>query len=152
MWTSPSSVRHSVLGDLVRMQRQMDRLAGQVDGGYRSRVFPPINIYDAEDGYHLRAELPGIDPDSLDISVTRNEVVIKGDRPASEVGDDQRARRREREYGGFSRAFALPENIDTARVTATYQDGILDLRIARLPEEGPRKVQVESHRGGQDHD
>ena len=126
------------------MQRQMDRLAGEVEGEYGSRVFPPINIYDAEDGYHLRAELPGIDPDTLDISVTRNEVVIQGERPAPETAEGDRVRRREREHGKFSRAFALPENIDTARVSAEYRHGILDLRIARLPEEGPRKVLVES--------
>ncbi len=132
--------RRSLFEEMERMQRQMNRLSGQVAGP--SRVYPPINIYDAADGYHLRVELPGIDPDTLDVTVTRNEVVLKGERKAPELAEGARYHRRERDFGKFSRAFAMPDNIDPERVEATYRDGVLDVVLARQPETGPRKVAI----------
>ncbi len=132
----------NLYGDLSRMQREMDRLFGETRRLSQARVYPPINIYDAEDGYHLRAELPGVDPDSLDITVTRNEVVIKGERTRDEGDDEVRYHRRERGLGSFSRAFALPDHLDPDNVQASYKDGVLTLVTPRLPEAGPRKVAV----------
>jgi len=130
--------------DLMRMQREMDRLFGTYQGGYRSRVFPAINIYESDDGYHLRAELPGIDPGSLDISVVRNELVIQGERRPQELPAGEVFHRQERDSGSFSRAFSLPEAIDAERVKASYKDGVLDLQVPRLPEAQPRKISVRS--------
>jgi len=132
--------RNRLFEELEQMQRQMERLSGQVAG--RSRVYPPINIYDAMEGYHLRVELPGIDPDTLDVTVTRNEVVLAGERVAPELPDGARYHRRERDFGTFSRAFAMPDNIDPERVKASYRDGVLDVTLARQPEAGPRKVAI----------
>jgi len=128
--------------DLIRMQREMDRLFGSYQGAYRSRVFPAINIYESDDGYHLRAELPGIDPGSLDISAVRNELVIKGERKPPELAAGEVFHRQERDFGSFSRAFALPDAIDAERVKASYKDGVLDLQVPRLPELQPRKITV----------
>ena len=130
--------------DLQRMQREVDRLLRETGAARRSQVYPPINIYDAEDGYHLPAEVPGIDPDSLDISVTRNEVVVQGERVRPPADEGARFHRRERDFGKFSRAFALPEHIDSAGVAATYRNGVLELVAPRIPEAGPRKVTVQS--------
>jgi len=122
----------------------MNRLFESSHGPYRSRVFPPINVYDSEEGYRLRAELPGIDPDSLDITVTRNEVVIKGERVRPERPEGSRFHRRERTSGKFSRAFGMPDNIDADAVQATYANGVLELLLPRIPEAAPRQVAVAS--------
>lgn len=134
----------SVINDLWRVQREMDRLHQQASG-HRSRVFPPINIYDGEDGYHIRAELPGIDPTTLDITVSRNEVVVKGERVEEPPAEGQRYHRRERTRGSFSRAFALPDSLDSENVTATYADGVLEIVVQQLADSGPRKVAVLTH-------
>ena len=132
----------TALGDFVRMQREMDRLHRQLSGEPRSRVYPAINIYDAEDGYHIRAELPGIEAETLDVTVSRNEVVIKGERPLQSRSEGERYPRRERESDSFSRAFAMPDHIDAENVKAVYRDGVLDLMLPRQAEAGPRKVAV----------
>lgn len=130
--------------DFDRLQREMNRLFESPAVPHRSRVFPPINVYDSSDGYRIRAELPGIDPDSLDITVTRNEVVIKGERPRPERPDGTRLHRRERTHGRFSRAFGMPDNIDSDAVHATYANGVLELLLPRIPDATPRRVTIAS--------
>ena len=144
MLTFNSSFGGSLLGDLARVQREFDRLHHQLADTPASRVYPPINIYDAEDGYHIRAELPGIEAETLDVTVTRNEVVIKGERTAPAKREGQHYHRRERDHGQFSRAFAMPDHIDSENVKAIYTNGILDLTLPRLAEAGPRKVAIQS--------
>jgi len=130
--------------DFDRLHREMNRLFETTQGSYRSRVFPPINVYDSDEGYRIRAELPGIDPDSLDITVTRNEVVLKGERPRPERPEGSRSHRRERTYGKFSRAFGMPDNIDADAVEASYANGVLELLLPRIPDAAPRRVTVAS--------
>ncbi len=134
----------SVFNDMWRVQREVDSLYQRAIG-HRSSVFPPINIYDGEDGYHIHAELPGIDPATLDITVSRNEVVVKGERVEEPQAEGQRYHRRERNRGSFSRAFALPDTLDAEKVTASYSDGVLEIIIPQLADSGPRKVAVQTH-------
>lgn len=136
--------RRGIHSDFGQLQREMNRLFESTSGSYRSRVFPPINVYDSDEGYRVRAELPGIDPDSLDITVTRNEVVIEGERPALERPDGSRIHRRERSNGRFSRALGMPDNIDADAVQANYADGVLELLLPRIPEAAPRRVAIAS--------
>lgn len=138
MWRLNSSF----YDDVQRLRQEMDRAQRASGSAHGSRVYPPINIYDSSEGYRIRAELPGIEPESLDITVTRNEVVIKGERTLPPLAENSHYHRRERDHGRFSRAFALPENIDSSAVLAKYADGVLDLLLPRLPEAEPRKVAV----------
>ena len=126
----------------MRLQREMDGLHSQFVASRSARVYPPINIVEAEDGYHLVAELSGIDADSLDITVNHNEVILKGERPAQERADGQRYHRRERNFGKFSRAFTMPDKIDAENVSAKYLNGVLDITVPRAPETQPRKVRI----------
>ncbi len=134
----------SVFDDLLRMQREMEQLHRSLSSAVGPRVYPAINIYDSPEGYRLRAELPGIDPASLDITVTRNEVVLKGERTLPELEENSHYHRRERDHGKFSRAFAMPDNIDPDAVLARYEHGVLDVLLPRLPEAQPRKVAITS--------
>ena len=138
MWRMNSGI----FDDLVRLRGEMERLQRSAASTAGPRVYPPINIYDSPEGYRLRAELPGIDTASLDITVTRNEVVIAGERILPELGEGSHYHRRERDHGKFSRAFAMPDNIDSSAVLAKYNDGVLDLLLPRLPEDQPRKVAI----------
>ena len=132
------------MAELLRMQREMDRLSGRVMGSARTRVFPPINIYESDDGHVMRVELPGLDPDSLDLTVTSKELVIKGERRRSEAPEGARFHRRERRFGTFSRAFSLEDPIDPDTVEASYEAGVLELRIPRAPQARPRQIAVQA--------
>ena len=128
--------------NLLRMQREMDRLFETAGPGLRSRVYPPINIYESEQAFLLRAELPGVSLDDLDISVVRNELVLKGQRNAPGAEEGASRHRRERTFGTFARRFALPDNVDGEQVEATYRDGVLELLVPKRPKAAPRQITI----------
>lgn len=108
----------------------------------RTGAFPPVNIWDDGEGFRVRAEMPGIDVDSLDVSCKSDQIVIRGQRTLEDVDDDANFHRREREGGTFRRAVGLPEPIDPDGVHAEYDHGILDLFAPHAEESSPRKIEV----------
>ena len=109
-WESPS-------GELERMRKQMDLLSGRLTRGvFRepfAGVFPLLNVTEDRDNYYIRAELPGIKAEDLDISVTGDSLSISGERKVAEENENAKYHRREREAGKFSRIVSLPSQVDT---------------------------------------
>jgi HSP20 family protein len=106
-------------------------------------VFPAVNIYDDGESYLLRAELPGMSQDDLDISAKEDEIIIRGERQLEKPEEDANYHRREREGGGFRRAVTLPKPINNTKVQATYDQGILEIRAPRSERATPKKIQVQ---------
>jgi len=130
--------------ELIRMQREMDRIFNRFEATTRAHVFPPINIYESETEFLLIAELPGIDPGKLDVTVVRNELILKGERPAPILPEGSAVHRRERTFGSFSRSFTLPESVDGENVKATWKDGLLEVVVPKLPAARPRQITVKA--------
>ncbi len=142
MMTSLLGTAGNPWADLLRMQREMDRLFANAGLAGRSRVFPPINIYQSDDAYLLRAELPGVDPAALEVTFENRELVLKGRREAPELEEGASAHRRERMFGTFARRFTLPDFVDGEKVEAHYDDGVLEVRLPKRPEAAPRQITV----------
>jgi HSP20 family protein len=106
-------------------------------------VFPAVNITEDAEAYYISAELPGVNSADLDLSVTANQVTLAGERKISEEASDARYHRREREAGRFSRAVALPGDIDADNVKARLVDGVLTLTIAKAEKAKPRQISVQ---------
>ncbi len=106
-----------------------------------SRVFPPVNIYETRDGFAVRAEMPGVDKDALDISARGDQLTIEGERKV-EVPEGASFHRRERAGGHFSRVVTLPKPVDAERIQATFKNGVLELLLPVVPEMQPRKISV----------
>jgi HSP20 family protein len=124
---------------LRRFQQEMDRVFEPVRGG----AFPPVNMWQGPDSAALTAELPGIDPGSIDVSVKEDLVTIAGERrpPA----DDNAAwHRRERAYGRFSRVVQLPFRVDPDRIEARMQDGVLQIELHRPETDKPRRISIKT--------
>ena len=109
-----------------------------------STFMPPIDIF--QTGDHelvLKAELPAISRDDIDINIENFVLTIKGEKKApTEVKDDQ-YHHIERRYGSFSRSFSLPQTVDPNRVSAEYKDGVLAVRIPLREEAKPRTIKVD---------
>ena len=105
-------------------------------------VFPLVNIYDNGEGFLVRAEMPGVDKDSLDVSCKNDQVVIRGERVLEAVGEDANYHRHERDAGKFRRALTLPQAIDPKKVKAEYKNGILEIYTPRAEEAKGRKITV----------
>lgn len=107
-----------------------------------SGVFPLVNIYDDGESFMIRAEMPGVDKDSLDISCKNDQVIIRGERVLDAVEGEANFHRREREAGTFRRALTLPEAVNNTKVSANYDDGILQVYAPRAEEAKARKIEV----------
>ncbi len=128
--------------ELNRINRSMDQLFG----GYSSRcsAFPPVNVWGGDNEAVVTAEIPGVDPKSLSLSVTGDILAIEGERKADEIGADHIFHRNERNSGAFSRAVRLPYEIEGDAVKATAANGILRITLARKESSKPRKIEVQA--------
>jgi len=141
--------RHSsVFGELDRMRRDMDRLFGDLpDRSFRqpmAGVFPLTNVTEDTNNYYIRAELPGMKGDELDISVTGEGLSISGERKIPEQKKEASYHRREREAGRFSRMLSLPGQVDTGKVEASCANGILTIVLPKAEAAKPRQISVKA--------
>lgn len=105
-------------------------------------VFPQVNIYDDGESFLVRAEVAGIDKDSLEVTTRKDQLTIRGSRTVKPAEEGASYHRRERESGQFRRTLSLPQPIDGEKVSATYRDGILEVVAPRAPEAKQRRIQV----------
>ena len=131
--------------DPFSVMRDFDRLF-EDSGRPASRWMPRVNVLDQESNLIVRTEVPGVDPESIDVTVEGGTLTIKGSRSFSTEETQDNYHRREITEGSFERTILLPEGIDSEAVTATSTNGILEISIPKRPEVLPRKVTVEVQR------
>ncbi len=136
-------------GDVDQLRREVMRLLGsQAEGGPfpegGTGVFPPINVTQDQDSFHLRAEVPGIKANELSISAVKNRVSIAGKREIPREQERVSYHRRERAEGSFDRTVTLPSDLDAERVEARYTDGILTVTLPKAAETKPRQIVVKA--------
>ena len=103
---------------------------------------PVVDVYDNDDSIVIKAELPGIDKEGIEIDVKDRVLTLKGERSSeSEVKDDNYYRR-ERSFGKFERAFTLPADVDPDKIKADYKDGVLKIDIPKPEEKKPRQITI----------
>ena len=109
-----------------------------------STLVPPVDIY--QTGEHelvLKAELPDMSREDIDITVENFVLTIKGEKKVSNDVKEEQFHHVERRYGGFSRSFSLPQTVDAARVSADYKNGVLTVRLPLREEAKPRQIKVD---------
>ncbi len=139
-----------VFSRLDRMQRDMDRLAtgmfpafgSDLSGSPRVGLYPPLNIFDDSESFKVHAEVPGVKPSDIDISVTGNTLTIRGERTMPSVPEGASWHRRERQMGRFRRSLTLPEQIDASKVSARCENGVLEILLPRAESAKQRKIEI----------
>lgn len=104
--------------------------------------FPQINVWVSSDDSVVTTEMPGVEPASIDISVSGRTVTLRGFRKPDKLQDDQSYHRRERWSGDFSKAIELPFTIETDKVQAKFRKGILYLTLPKAEAEKPRRIEI----------
>jgi HSP20 family protein len=146
IFNNPALYRNP-FNELERMRRQMDLLAGSMFGGApqqaaASGVYPALNVTEDKDKYYIRAELPGLKNEDLDIQATGKSISISGQKKIAPEDDNAKYHRREREAGRFSRIIDLPDNIDTEKVEAGLANGILTITIPKAEAVKPKQITI----------
>jgi len=138
----------SIFDELESLQADMNRMLG-ARGARRGRAwrrtpdYPLMNVWSSPDGIVIDAELPGVDPKDVDISVNGDELTVRG-KVGSEAAEGVTVHRRERPLGDFVRTVRLPFRAETQSVAARYKNGVLRITVPRSEEEKPKKIAIEA--------
>jgi len=127
--------------------RDLDRLAQQVWGTAARPTLMAMDAWREGDEFVVEFDLPGVNPDAVDVDIERNVLTVRAERPA--LNGDREVLAAERPRGVFSRQLILGDNLDTENVAANYQAGVLTLRIPVAEQAKPRKVMISSKGGDQ---
>jgi len=137
--------------EMAELRATMDRLLNETRNlplaSSEDRVWAlPLDVSESEDAFVVKASLPGVKPEDIDISLSDNVLTIKAEIKADEEIENGRYHLRERRYGIFSRSITLPTSVDADNVQASYEDGVLILNIPKAEEVKPRKIEVHTHK------
>jgi HSP20 family protein len=146
-----SLVKWSPLKELEEMRRDMDRLFDEFFAGRRPRwnkqessvVIPSIELFDRQNELVLRAELPGVVKEDIDLTVTKDAITLKGELKRDEAVKAEDYFISERLYGAFSRTVQLPFEVEEDKVEATFKKGILEVVMPKKEDAKAKEVRIE---------
>ncbi|MBX3001447.1 MAG: Hsp20/alpha crystallin family protein [Caldilineaceae bacterium] len=142
-------VRWDPFRDMVAMRSQMDHImdewlrASNAENGENSQAMRlAIDVSETENNFIVKASIPGISPDDLDISFADNTLTIQGERKDEHVEENERFHLRERRFGHFMRTIALPLAVNADKIEAQHENGVLTLTLPKAEETKPRKISI----------
>lgn len=134
--------------EILDIQRVMNRLfdtslvKGSEIGLFR-KWSPSVDISDEKDKILIKADLPGVKQDNLNVDIEDSVLTIKGERKEESEKKEKNYYQSERFYGNFVRSFTLPSTVDAAKTKATYKDGVLEIVLPKKEEAKPKTIKVE---------
>jgi len=132
--------------EFTTLQDRMNRLfrdsQGQDEALNTSTFAPPVDVYEDEHNITLKIEVPGIDEKDIDVCVENNTLTVHGERKFEKEEKEENYRRVERQYGSFTRTFTLPQTVDSEKIEADYDKGVLKVKLAKKAEAKPKQIKV----------
>lgn len=134
-----------------RINRMLNDVFAGSDWQYRdsavSSWVPPVDVLEEQDDIRILAELPGVKPEDVQISLEGNVLTIHGSKQQTAEEKTERVHRYERTYGSFERTFTLPATVDAANIKADYENGVLTVTLPKVEQAKPRQIQVQVSKG-----
>jgi HSP20 family protein len=139
-------IRYEPWGFANRLQRDIDRLFGapQTTAADSGAWLPPVDIHEGDDQFLLHMDLPGVDPQAVEITSEQGVLTIRGQREESRREAREGYRRIERINGEFRRRFSLPKSADVQNIKAKAVNGVLEVAIPKLAQVQPQRIAVEA--------
>jgi len=141
-------VRWDPLQELFAMSNRLNRT---VNDPYTPRTedsfgawAPPVDILERQDHLVIRAEVPGVHKEDMDVRIENGVLTLHGERKEEKEVKEENAHLMERVYGSFTRSFSLPTTVDATKVTATYKDGVLEVTVPKVETAKPKKVEIKA--------
>jgi len=146
-WQRPETAAWEPFNHLTNLREEINRLFDLPygDGTRESEFFgwaPPMDLYEDKDSLVVKAELPGMKKEDIEISLHQGSLVISGERKVETSDTNGDASRSERFFGRFQRALELPKPVDANGVAASYKDGILTVTLPKTEESKPKQINV----------
>ena len=138
--------------DLMSIQNELNRLFGRTYAGGEagatgtagSAWVPPLDVFEMQEKFVLNVELPGIDPDSVELSVEDSTLIIRGERAFYTDVPEESFHRVERRYGPFARSVALPATANAEKIQATFDKGVLTIEVPKAEEAKPKRITIKA--------
>jgi len=141
-------VRWDPLQQLVAMSNRLNR---EIDDPSTPRTedsfgawIPPVDIFERPDHLVIRAEVPGVPMEDLDVRIENGVLTLHGERKRDTDVKEENAQRMERVYGSFTRSFSLPTTVDAAKVAATYRNGVLEVTVPKTETTKPKSIEIKA--------
>jgi HSP20 family protein len=134
--------------ELYALQNRMSRLFEEQYGGGREESLatgafvPPVDVYEDEHSVQLKLEVPGIEEKDLNVKVENNTLTVGGERKFEKEQKEENFHRIERRYGSFTRSFTLPNTVNTDDINASYDNGVLTIKLGKRAEAKPKQIKV----------
>lgn len=146
-------VTYDPFRELRSLQQDVNRLfsssfdrsegSGMMSGAWN----PSVDIFENKDSIVLEAELPGLSPENVNISIENNVLTLHGERKFEKKNEGDNFHRVERSYGSFTRSFTLPPTVSSENVDAVFENGMLRLTLAKREEAKPRRIEIKATNG-----
>ncbi len=146
--------RLDIFKDMDGFTREMDQIFRDIGFGrllepalaplMGARSYPRINLRETDESYLIEGQLPGIDPNALEMTILKGTLTLSGERKAAEKGNGS-WHRRERNTGKFMRAIDIPAEIDIEKVRADYQDGLLRVTLPKAQSVRPKRIEIQAN-------
>jgi HSP20 family protein len=136
--------------DLMSIQTELNRLFGRTYGGetgggaVSGSWVPPLDVHETKDRFVVEMELPGIDPDAVEVTVEDSTLTVSGSRELATETEEDNYLRVERRYGQFSRSLSLPPATDPSKVDAHFDKGVLTIEVPKAEEAKPKKITIKA--------
>lgn len=144
-----SSSRWDAAQELLRLHDRINRLFNlshqhelEDDSMISGSWIPACDIVETAEALIVRAEIPGVKRDDVDISLDNGVLTLRGQRELEQETQERTYHRIERSYGSFSRSFTLPRSVDAEKISAVYNDGVLEIRMPRREETRARQIRI----------
>ena len=147
--TTRNSREPALVGNTLecRIGRLFSDVFGDLDWQYRDSAgaswVPPVDILEQPDAIRIMAEVPGVKPENVKISLENNFLTIHGSKEQIAEERTERVHRYERTYGAFERSFTLPATVDATAIKATYEHGVLTVTLPKVEKAKPRQIDVQ---------
>ena len=143
-------IRWEPTRELTTLRDRMDRLFSEAVGrgwggeeGLTTGVWmPAVDVFETNDSIVLKADLPDVNKDEVDIFVQNNTLTIRGERKREKEVSEKDFYRMERSYGSFARSFSLPPTVDAEKIDAAFTNGVLTLTLPKREESKPKQIKV----------
>ncbi len=141
--------RYEPFREFATIQDRMNRMfrdfytpEGREEALTTTAFAPPVDVYEDEHNITLKIEVPGIDEKDIDVRIENNTLIVHGERKFEKEEKEENYRRVERQYGSFTRSFALPNTVNHENVQADYDKGVLKIKLAKKAEAKPKQIKV----------